>query len=81
MNAFYVSKCKHGWGVFASRALEPGEVALRLSGRVVPRSDVDARGDLQANPLQVALDLFVDLEYPGLTSTTGVNRTVTYAAT
>jgi SET domain-containing protein len=62
----YVANSNIGRGLFAARDLSPGEVALRFTGPVISLAEALAKGEEQANPLQVGPFEYIDLEPPGV---------------
>jgi hypothetical protein len=62
----YVADCDHGRGLFVSRDVAPGEVILRFTGPVIGLAEALAKGEDQANPLQVGPREYIDLEPPGV---------------
>jgi hypothetical protein len=63
---YYIDESKFGKGVFVNQAITEGEVILNLTGPVISLQDVYLKGDKQCNPLQIADEVYVDLEPPGL---------------
>lgn len=63
---YRIDESEFGKGVFANQAITEGEVILNLTGPVISLQDVYLKGDKQCNPLQIADEVYVDLEPPGL---------------
>lgn len=62
----YIGLCELGRGVFAKRHFRPGEFIFSFSGPVICFKDTLAKGETEANPLQVGPDKYFDLEPPGV---------------
>ena len=61
-----IGPCSLGKGLFAARAFAAGELILRFRGSLIDFRTVLSRGEAQANPLQIGLDRYIDLEAPGV---------------
>lgn len=57
---------RFGLGLFATRAFDQGEPILRFSGPLLSLEQEIAKGEAQANPLQVDDGLDVDIGDPGV---------------
>lgn len=62
----YVQECALGQGLFAGRNFSPGEEILQFAGPVISLAETIAMGDREANPLQIRIDKYIDLEEPGV---------------
>lgn len=62
----FIADCELGRGVFAAKAFAEGETILRFTGQMIRYPDTVAKGDAEANPLQVGRDTYIDLEVPGV---------------
>lgn len=63
---FVLGPSRHGRGVFAARDLRAGEFILTFSGPLLTLEEVIAKGEAQANPLQVDDRLYLDIGFPGV---------------
>ena len=61
-----VAASRFGLGLFATRAFDQREPILRFSGPLLSLEQVIAKGEAQANPLQVDDGLYIDIGYPGV---------------
>jgi hypothetical protein len=61
-----VAASRFGRGLFATRAFDEGEPILRFIGPLLSLEQVIAKGEAQANPLQVDDSLYIDIGYPGV---------------
>ena len=66
MGKFAVRNCRFGRGVFATQPIQEGEEILTFTGPRITLAEVQAKGEKEANPLQIGADLFIDLEEPGV---------------
>lgn len=62
--SFYVGESRHGLGLFARRPIARGETILVFSGPLIRFADTAAKGEREADPLQIGDDLYLDLEEP-----------------
>jgi hypothetical protein len=62
----YVSPSRFGLGLFAARSYTKGDTILLFSGALLTLEQVIAKGESQANPLQVDDRLYLDIGYPGV---------------
>lgn len=62
----FIADCELGRGVFAAKTFAEGETILRFTGQMIRFADTVAKGDAEANPLQVGPDAYMDLEAPGV---------------
>lgn len=67
---FYIATCAGdrqvvGAGLFAARDIAAGEAILTFRGPALTLQEVRRKGPLAANALQIAHDLYLDLEEPG----------------
>ena len=61
-----VGSCAFGLGVFAARNFEAGEHILRFTGKAITFKEALTKGGKSMNPLQIAPNLYLDLEAPGV---------------
>jgi uncharacterized protein len=66
MESVYTQQCELGIGLFASRAFQAGEEILRFSGREISLADTLAKGESEANALQVDDERYIDIGPPGV---------------
>jgi len=61
-----VRSCELGRGLFAERDFKAGEFILRFSGPLITLEEALAKGETQANPLQVGPVTYIDVHPPGV---------------
>jgi hypothetical protein len=61
-----IGKCRHGLGLFAASAFAPKEIILIFNGKFISFREMLAKGELEANALQIDANLYLDLTPPGL---------------
>jgi uncharacterized protein len=66
MESIYTQKCALGIGLFAGRAFQANEAILRFSGREISLADTLAKGDSEANALQIDDERYIDIGPPGV---------------
>ncbi|MEH2227782.1 SET domain-containing protein [Nostoc sp.] len=62
-----INECSFGKGVFASQNINKGEAILRFTGKVISLDEALAKGEKQANVLQIDTTKYIDIEEPGVT--------------
>ena len=62
---FYIAEGDLGLGLFASHYINPGDDILHFGGPLIDFNAAVAKGEKQCYPLQVAANLYIDLEEPG----------------
>jgi len=62
----FVASSPLGLGLFAARSFAEGETILVFNGALLTLEQVIAKGDDQANPLQVDDQLYLDIGYPAV---------------
>lgn len=65
-DAFVVKPCAFGLGVFARRAIAPGEVILPFGGPLIDFAETKRRGPLECMAIQIGPDLYFDTRPPGV---------------
>ena len=63
---YRIGDSKFGKGVFATQAITKGSLVLKLTGPKISLQEVYLKGEHQCNPLQIADEMYIDLEPPGL---------------
>jgi SET domain-containing protein len=63
---YRIGDSKFGKGVFATQAITKGSLVLKLTGPQISLQEVYLKGEHQCNPLQIADEMYIDLEPPGL---------------
>jgi uncharacterized protein len=66
MDSIYVAQCDLGRGVFAGRDFAAWDEILRFSGPRISFAEALAKGEKQANPLQIDDEEYLDIEPPGV---------------
>jgi uncharacterized protein len=61
-----IRDCRFGKGVFATSTIREGEEILRFTGPLIDFQKADAKGARQCDPLQIGLELYMDIEPPGV---------------
>lgn len=64
--AVYVAECALGLGLFVGRSFTAGEEILQFTGPHISLAEAIAKGETEDNPLQIGIDLYIDLEAPGV---------------
>jgi hypothetical protein len=62
----YMATCHLGRGLFAKRAFLRGEEIFVLKGTVINFKQAQAKGDAEANPVQIGDDEYLDVLPPGM---------------
>jgi len=63
---YYIDECAFGLGVFARRAIEPGETILAFGGPVIDFAETKRRGRWECMPLQIGANRYYDTQPPGI---------------
>jgi len=63
---FYVCECELGRGLFASRDFAMGDVLFIFTGPEIDLATTIAKGDAEANALQIGPLSYIDLEVPSV---------------
>jgi SET domain-containing protein len=61
-----IDECSFGKGVFASENINKGEAILRFMGKVITLDEALAKGEKEANPLQIDTTKYIDIGEPGV---------------
>ncbi len=64
--SIYIDRCDFGRGVFAARNMSQGEVILTFTGNVISLREALAKGEKEANPLQIDTNTYIDIQEPGV---------------
>jgi uncharacterized protein len=62
----YLAECDVGRGVFVSQPIAAGEIILTFTGPFLNYEQALAKGEAQANTLQIDQDRYIDIDPPGL---------------
>lgn len=55
-----------GTGLFASGDRTPGQLLFRFEGPLISRAEVNEKGDLEGNPVQIGPETYMDVKPPGV---------------
>lgn len=64
--AVFTAPCDLGVGLFAGRNFSAGEVLFHFTGPEISSAECIARGEAEANALQIGPQTYIDLEPPGV---------------
>ncbi|MDB9320511.1 SET domain-containing protein-lysine N-methyltransferase [Nodularia spumigena CS-591/04] len=62
----YISKSRFGKGLFAAKNIIKNQVILNFTGKVITFNEVLAKGEQEANALQIDTMEYIDLQEPGV---------------
>ncbi|MBI2814556.1 MAG: SET domain-containing protein-lysine N-methyltransferase [Opitutae bacterium] len=65
-SSVYVGECALGQGLFAGRDFGAGEEILQLTGPLISLAETISMGEQEANPLQIGIGKYIDMEEPGV---------------
>lgn len=65
-DSVFIADCELGRGLFAARAFNADEPILNFTGPLIGLAEAIAKGEAEANPLQVGPVSYIDLEPPGV---------------
>ncbi len=60
----YVADCDLGKGLFTNRPYLAGEIICVLGGIIITSDEANAKGESEADALQIGLDAYIDLVEP-----------------
>jgi uncharacterized protein len=63
---FYLDTCDVGFGVFANRAIAPGETILRFGGPIIDFAETKRRGPKECMAVQIGPNRYYDTQPPGV---------------